>query len=87
MSVYVDDMTAPFGRMIMSHMLADTREELDAMADVIGVAHKWIQHPGTWKEHYDIAQSKRRLAIKAGALEISGHQLHDIVRAKRLAEE
>jgi hypothetical protein len=35
-------MRAPFGRMIMCHMFADTTEELNDMADKIGVAGKWI---------------------------------------------
>lgn len=69
MSVYVDDMRAPFGRMVMCHMTADSTEELLAMADKIGVARRWIQYPGTWKEHFDIALSKRALAVKAGAIE------------------
>lgn len=68
--VYVDDMKAPFGRMIMCHMYADTHEELVAMADRIGVARKWIQYPGhPVKEHFDIALSKRALAVKFGAVE------------------
>ena len=70
MSVYVDPAVWPFGRMIMCHMFADTHEELVAMADKIGVARKWIQHAGTYKEHFDIAKSKRALAVSAGAIEV-----------------
>lgn len=62
MTVYVDDMRAPFGRMLMCHMIADTEDELLAMADTIGVARKWYQG-----DHFDIALSKRALAIEAGA--------------------
>ena len=80
--VYVDDMKAKFGRMIMCHMIADTREELDAMADAIGVARRWIQYPGTWKEHYDIAVSKRALAVRAGAKEITQRELGEIMHRR-----
>jgi hypothetical protein len=59
-------------RQSMCHLVADTTTELNAMADTIGVARKWIQQPGTIKEHYDMALSKRQLAVKAGALEITG---------------
>jgi len=78
MTVFVDDMRAAFGRMVMCHMWADTLDDLLAMADRIGVARKWIQgHPelsfgkhrrASWI-HFDIALSKRALAIKAGAVE------------------
>ena len=54
MTVYVDDMKARFGRMVMCHMIADTEEELHVMADRIVVARRW--HQG---DHYDIALSKR----------------------------
>lgn len=66
MTVYVDDMRASYGRMKMCHMLADSDEELRAMADRIGVAQQW--HQG---DHFDIALSKRTLAIQAGAVEIT----------------
>lgn len=75
MTVYVDDMRAPFGRLIMCHMVADTSEELLEMADKIGVARKWIQYPNTGKEHFDIALSKRKLAVEHGAVEITWKEL------------
>lgn len=85
MAVYVDDMKAPYGRMIMCHMTADTREELDAMADRIGVNRRWIQYPGTPREHYDIALVKRAQAVKFGAIEITWRETALRVRAKRAA--
>lgn len=124
--VYVDNMNAPYGDMIMCHMIADSTEELLAMvqyylygiallitgqsgqkerqsgqkilpvffcfvrfkerfnafcvpiikaictmADKIGVKRKWLQYPGTRHEHFDICLSKKKLAIKAGAKEVS----------------
>ena len=73
MAVYVDDMhkspMGRFSRMKLSHMLADTEAELQAMADRIGVARKWYQG-----DHYDIAVSKRALAVEAGAIEITLRQ-------------
>ena len=71
MSVFVDDMKAGYGRMIMCHMGADTTEELLDMADRIGVQRKWLQHTGDWREHFDIYKAKRALAVKFGALEIT----------------
>lgn len=77
MTVYVDDVKHKFGNMLMCHMWADTEAELLAMADRIGVQRKWIQgHPtlsfgkhrnASWV-HFDIAQSKRTLAIRHGAV-------------------
>lgn len=75
MTVFVDDMykypMGQFGRMKMSHMVADTTEELLAMADAIGVDRKWIQSAGTHGEHFDIAMAKRSLAVAHGAQEIT----------------
>lgn len=83
MAVYVDNMQAPYGRMVMCHMLADTSDELHAMAERIGVARRWVQYPGTAKEHFDICQSKRAKAVAAGAVEIDVRDMARIVRQKR----
>lgn len=75
MTVYVDDMNAPYGRMKMNHLLADSDEELHNMAAKIGVARKWWQSPATTAgSHYDIALSKKDLAIQYGAVEITWRQ-------------
>lgn len=83
MAVYVDDMRANYGRMKMCHMVADSTDELLAMADTIGVARKWLQKAGTAHEHFDIALSKRALAIDAGALSVSMMDIGRIIRARR----
>jgi len=77
MTVYVDDARHRFGCMVMCHMWADSLDELLAMVDRIGVARKWIQgHPtlsfgkhrnASWV-HFDIAASKKALAIQHGAV-------------------
>lgn len=75
MSVYVDDMyrmeMGRFGRMKMSHMIADSKEELLEMARRIGVSLRWLQEEGTPREHFDISLGKRRLAVEAGAVEVT----------------
>ncbi|WP_127807055.1 DUF4031 domain-containing protein [Hydrogenophaga sp. NH-16] len=71
MAVYVDNMRAPFGRMVMCHLVADSLDELHAMADKIGVARRWYQGPPKTRwPHYDIALTKRAAAVAAGAIEI-----------------
>lgn len=83
MTVFVDDMHAkPMGRlrrMKMSHMIADTEEELHAMARRIGVAREHYQ-----EDHYDISLAKRALAVAAGAVEITMRQC-GLMRSNRIA--
>lgn len=69
MSIYVDDVANKFGNMTMCHMWADSLEELLEMADKIGVQRKWLQQPpkASWV-HFDIALSKKKLAIENGAI-------------------
>jgi hypothetical protein len=87
MTVYVDNMRAPFGRLIMCHMIADTEEELLSMADKIGVRRKWHQHPGTHRAHFDIALSKRALAVDAGAIEITLRETAAMCARRRVTGE
>jgi hypothetical protein len=83
MSVYVDDQRNAFGRMQMCHMIADNTYELLKMVDAIGIDRKWIQKPGTYKEHFDICISKRKLAVLAGAVELTANELGRKLIAKR----
>lgn len=83
MAVYVDNFSASFRGMIMCHMTADTRAELFAMVDRIGVDRKHLQNAGTPTEHFDISRSKRAEAVKAGAVEITTRTVGWIVIARR----
>lgn len=88
--VYVDNMykspIGKFGRMKMSHMLADTTDELLQMADRIGVNRKWIQDAGTVREHFDICLSKRKKAVAAGAKEITWRESGEFILARGKAK-
>ncbi len=81
MPVYVDNMEAKFGRMKMSHMMADTLEELHEMAYKIGLKREWFQNHKKYP-HYDVSLSKRNLAIKHGAREVTPIELVKIMRRK-----
>lgn len=78
--VYVDDMKAQYGRMIMCHMIADTVDELHEMADKIGIRRKWFQS-STTHPHYDISLGKRKLAIQYGAQEITARDCVKLLNA------
>jgi allophanate hydrolase subunit 1 len=69
----------------MCHMLADSDEELHAMAARIGMKPEWHQKPGSVHSHYDISLGKRRLAIYFGAVEINRAQLGQILKRRREA--
>ena len=89
MTVYVDDFyksrAGKLGRMRMSHMVADTRQELLEMADAIGVDRKHIQSRYQYSEHFDICMSKRREAIARGAVALTSRELvKQVLRPRRL---
>lgn len=71
--------------MVMCHMIADTLDELHAMADRIGIRRKWFQSQSS-TPHYDICKAKRALAVKAGAVECGLHEFVDHMRRVRGAQ-
>jgi hypothetical protein len=90
MTIYVDDAYIPAkvrsGSLIHDsrwcHMTADSTEELINFAVSLGLQPKYIQHPGTWKEHFDVTESKRQLAVSKGAVEVS-YRDHVMTMAQR----
>lgn len=85
MSVYIDTSRNRLGRMMMCHMLADTLEELHAMADRIGMKREWFQPEST--PHYDVSKTRRALAIQHGAIEADRHKVVELIRKYRAAEK
>jgi hypothetical protein len=68
----------PGRRYVMSHMIADTEEELHAMAKKIGVNRRWYQG-----DHYDVTQSARHSALHFGAVSITLRQCSRMVMNRR----
>lgn len=84
MSVYVDKSRNGFGRMVMCHLIADTPAELRAMALKIGLNLRWFQARAS-TPHFDISQSKKAMAIAAGAIELDRRPFVDVMKRIRNA--
>ena len=85
MTVYVDDAKNPYGRMKMSHMIADSLDELHRMATKIGIQLRHFQDKDI--PHYDVCQSKKKLAMQLGAVEVSSQELVRIARKGKFREQ
>jgi hypothetical protein len=89
MPVYVDRTRNRFKHMIMCHMLADTFEELMAMAEHIGADDAWLQVSNGGTPHYDVpwggtrVPPRRQHAIEAGAIEIGRRETVELIRQIR----
>tara|TARA_B100002019_G_C21179931_1_gene553147 strand:+ start:746 stop:1075 length:330 start_codon:yes stop_codon:yes gene_type:complete len=85
MTVYVDTMQANFkyknNHYKMSHMIADTEEELHSFAQSLGLKREWYQDQSKHK-HYDISQSIKKKAIENGAIEVSQKTLAKLSKRK-----
>ena len=80
MAVYVGTREYRYGRMLMSHMAADTIEELHQMAQEVGVAKRHFQNK-QGKPHYDICKQNKLKAIELGAIEVNDREIIELYRA------
>lgn len=72
MPVYVDPLANHGWKLGPNcHMTADTLEELNAMADKIGMKRIWLQKSKRGVVHYDLVKWRRDMAIKNGAIELT----------------
>lgn len=90
MTLYVDDMRrrAKLGRWPAnwSHLMADTPDELEAAAGLLGLKPEWLQHAGTHREHYDVTDTVRAEALDMGAIAIAYPRgTAELLRRKRSA--
>jgi hypothetical protein len=67
-----------YRRMKMSHMMADTEEELHQMAEAIGMRREWFQG-----DHYDVSMGRRTKALALGAVPITVRQMAEFRKGKR----
>ena len=79
MSVYVDSMgpclkNKNWRYKMNCHLVADDIRELHAFAKSIGLKRIWFQN-----KHYNLTQNKRKLAVKAGAIEIDNRQFVEMM--------
>lgn len=63
-------------------MMADSLDELHQMADVIGVDRRHFQG-----DHYDICKAKRKLAVDAGAVEITQREMVKVRQENRAKKQ
>lgn len=64
------------------HLICDTADELDAIAEKIGLKPEWKQNPLTAQEHYDLTESRRAEAIGFGAKKVKTSQFACIMQRK-----
>ena len=78
-AVYVDQAREREGNATISHLLADSLEELQDMADRIGLSQAAF-HPGS-VPYYDCSQGKRQQAIKLGAIVIGRQKVRELIQS------
>ncbi len=80
MTVYVDDAVTWWRGQRWAHLMADTLEELHAMAAKLGLPRRAFQDKPSGV-HYDVTVELREHALRLGAIAISRHRDREQVRA------
>lgn len=71
-----------------AHLLSDLHgddgtRELLAFGARFGLEARWLQHRGTYREHFDIFEAAIRAAVHHGARQLDRREFVAILRAKR----
>lgn len=83
MAVYVDALRDWGWRLGPScHMVADTEEELHRLAASVGLKRQWFQSKAS-TPHYDLTESRRRIAVRLGAAELDDSDFADLLKRLR----
>ena len=80
MAVYVDDAVHLWRGQRWAHLMADTLDELHAMAARLDIPRRAFQNK-TSGAHYDVTTELRERAIAFGAVAISRHRDRERVKA------
>lgn len=80
MTVYVDDAVHPWRGQRWAHLMADTLDELHAMAAQLGIPRRAFQNKPSGA-HYDVPAPLREQALRLGAQAISRHGDRERVKA------
>jgi hypothetical protein len=82
-SVYVDEFGPSWGKWAGGgHMIADSLDELHAMADRIGLRREWFQDKPRFP-HYDVQRRRRAQAIAYGAIPKTTRELWRIATGEQ----
>ncbi|WP_375496630.1 DUF4031 domain-containing protein [uncultured Jatrophihabitans sp.] len=64
------------------HLLADTRDELHAMAGAVGMP-RWTFQDHPWRWHYDLPAHLRDSAVAHGAQVVTMHEVGALLRRRK----
>lgn len=79
MAVYVDDAVTLWRGQRWAHLMADTLQELHAMAAQLGLPRRAFQDKPSGA-HYDVTVELRERALRLGVIAISRHADRELVR-------